>query len=57
MSEKVKNRIKIVLNYEEYNSELADKIAVLLIQEGYRLAGTDLVNSTHTRTFYFSKRD
>ena len=57
MSEKLKNRIKIVLNYEEYDPKIADKIAVLLIQEGWRLACTDFLNSTHTRTLYFSKRD
>ncbi|KKL90983.1 hypothetical protein LCGC14_1899210 [marine sediment metagenome] len=57
MSEKVKNRIKIILNYEKYDPKLPDKITVLLIREGWRLACTDLINSTHTRTLYFSKRE
>lgn len=57
MVEKVKNRILIVMNYEEYPREIADKIAVLLIQEGYRLVGSDLINSKQERKFYFSKRD
>ncbi len=57
MVEKIKDRIKIILNYEKYKPELFDKIAVLLIREGWRLACTDLINSTHTRTLYFSKRE
>ncbi len=57
MVEKLKNRIKIVMNYEKYDPKLADKIATLLIQEGYKIVCADLVDSIHTRTFYFSKRD
>ena len=57
MVEKIKNRIKIILDYEKYDPKLADKIAVLLIKDGWRLACTDLANSARTRTFYFSKRD
>ena len=57
MVEKVKNRIRIIFDYEEYPREVADKIAVLLIQEGYRLVCTDLANPGKTRIFYFSTRD
>ena len=32
MVEKIKDRIKIILNYEKYKPELFDKIAVLLIR-------------------------
>lgn len=55
MVDLIKNRIKIVMNYEEYPRGIADTIAVLLIKEGYRLACTDLSNSKEHRTFYFSK--
>ncbi len=57
MAEKVKNRIKIILNYEKYDPKIADKIATVLIQEGYRLVCADLINSAQERTFYFSKRE
>ncbi len=57
MVDLIKNRIKIVMNYEEYPRGIADSIAVLLIKEGYKLAVTDLVNSKQERIFYFSKED
>lgn len=57
MVDVIKNRVKIIINYEKYNSELMDEITVILIKEGYRLAGTDLSNSKEQRIFYFSERE
>ena len=57
MVEIIKNRIKIIMNYDEYPRGVADSLAVFLIKEGYRLVCTDLINSKQERIFYFSKKD